>query len=79
MGTIWQWRRQDFFSSGANVGRVNNVRMGARSAEIAHRGAKRRDCVKRAPRREAPGPRKARNRGAKRRVKSGEEFGEGAR
>ena len=56
--------------------------MEARSAEFArnaHRGAKRRDHAKRAPRREAPSPREARNRGAKRRVKSGEGFGEGAR
>ena len=45
----------------------------------AHRGAKRRDRAKRAPRREAPSPREARNQGAKRRVKSGEGFGEGAR
>ena len=72
---INQWRRQDFFSSGANVGRAN-VR--------SHGGAMRRVCVKHAPRREAPRSREARtearsaesahearNRGAKRRVKSG--------
>ena len=73
-GTQDQWRRQDFYSSGANVGRANNVCIEARSAEFArnaHRGAKRRVCAKRAPRREAPSPREARNQGAKRRVKSG--------
>ena len=46
-----QWRRQDFFSSGANVGRAYNVRM---------QDAKRRVCPKRAPRREAPRSREAR-------------------
>ena len=51
-----QWRRQDLFSSGANVGRANKARMEARSAEFArsaelarsaHRGAKRRVRAKR--------------------------------
>ena len=57
-----QRRSQDLFSSGANVVRVNQAGIEARSAEYArcvHRGAMR-----------APSPREARDRSAKRRVKS---------
>ena len=74
---VFQWRRQDFFSSGANVEYACEQR--------SHGGAKRRVCAKRASRREAPRSREARtearsaDRGAKRHVKSGEGFGQGAR
>ena len=78
-----QWRRQDFSSSGAYVGRANNECMEARSAEFArnvHRGAKRRDRAKRAPRREAPSPREAREAESRRAEwNRGVGFGEGAR
>ena len=74
---VFQWRRQDFFSSGANVEYACEQR--------SHGGAKRRVCAKRASRREAPRSRETRtearsaDRGAKRQVKSGEGFGQGAR
>ena len=54
---IFQYRRQDFLSSGANVGRANNVRMEAQSAEFANSAHRSRHEALSS--RETPSPRKA--------------------